>query len=319
MKHLVGKIHHPHLKKRAIVETVGFIFLVTFSVLQWEIIEQALVSIRQSDILYLLLALCLYWVVLPLTSVSYKILSKKKIPLWSTTLSQLAGSGPGRIIPGGFGHLSVSVMHLKKLRIPVDRAIAISLANNLIGLTVNFSFLIILFLTDPEVKNLISSTVTLDKLLIIFFGVVVVVSIGMWLLHYKSIKSNLLVIKSELYNIIGNQLAHPTKLLKLISLALLILCGNVAMLLLCSSALDIIINPFDALIALSIGVFVGGLLPTPGGVGGVEAGVASTLILHGYDATSATSVALLFRTITYWQPLIPGTFAYLYLREKRML
>ena len=108
-------------------------------------------------------------------------------------------------------------------------------------------------------------------------------------------------------------------MIKLFGIALLILTGGVVIILLCSKALEVNISMSDALIALSVGVFIGGVLPTPGGVGGVEAGIASTLMFLGYSPTEATSIAILFRAITYWQPLIPGTIAYFYLRKKKLL
>jgi hypothetical protein len=74
-----------------------------------------------------------------------------------------------------------------------------------------------------------------------------------------------------------------------------------------------------ATIALSAGVTIGGILPTPGGLGGVEAGIFSTLLALGYDAQSATTIAILYRSATYWQPLLPGTIAYFYLKSKKQL
>lgn len=113
--------------------------------------------------------------------------------------------------------------------------------------------------------------------------------------------------------------SKPTKLLLLIAVATAIVLGHALVLMFSGKALDITINLTDAIIALSVGVFVGGAVPTPGGLGAVEAGTISALILLGYEPAAATSVALLFRVATYWQPLVPGIASYLYLRKESLL
>lgn len=51
---------------------------------------------------------------------------------------------------------------------------------------------------------------------------------------------------------------------------------------------------------------VGSAVPTPGGVGGVEAALTAALTSAGVDAATAASVVLLFRLVTFWIPVIPG-------------
>ncbi|MFF7333274.1 lysylphosphatidylglycerol synthase domain-containing protein [Streptomyces sp. NPDC008150] len=48
------------------------------------------------------------------------------------------------------------------------------------------------------------------------------------------------------------------------------------------------------------------LVPTPGGVGSVEAALVVTLVATGSPTATATAVVLLFRLITVWLPLVPG-------------
>ncbi|MEZ3181639.1 flippase-like domain-containing protein [Streptomyces pimonensis] len=48
------------------------------------------------------------------------------------------------------------------------------------------------------------------------------------------------------------------------------------------------------------------LVPTPGGIGSVEAALVVALVAVGEAAAPATAVVLAFRTITVWLPLLPG-------------
>ena len=144
-------------------------------------------------------------------------------------------------------------------------------------------------------------------------------SLFQWMLHAKRTRNSTLKLTRKWHVQIKFIIKKPILVIELFSLAMLILVGGVGILLLCSLALGVNITVSDAIIGLSVGVFIGGVLPTPGGVGGVEAGIASTFVFLGFSPTESASVALLFRAITYWQPLIPGTIAYFYLRKRKLL
>ena len=51
---------------------------------------------------------------------------------------------------------------------------------------------------------------------------------------------------------------------------------------------------------------VGSAVPTPGGVGGVEAALTAALIGAGVDEATAAAITLFFRGFTYWLPTLPG-------------
>jgi uncharacterized protein (TIRG00374 family) len=57
---------------------------------------------------------------------------------------------------------------------------------------------------------------------------------------------------------------------------------------------------------------IGGTVPTPGGVGGVEAALTAALIGAGVLAATAAAIVLLFRIFTFWLPTIPGWAALQY-------
>jgi uncharacterized membrane protein YbhN (UPF0104 family) len=68
---------------------------------------------------------------------------------------------------------------------------------------------------------------------------------------------------------------------------------------------------------------LGGLLPIPGGVGGVDGGLIGTLIVYGAPAAEAAAAVLLYRLIVFWLPLLIGAVAFWSLqrelREQRAL
>jgi len=60
---------------------------------------------------------------------------------------------------------------------------------------------------------------------------------------------------------------------------------------------------------------LGGLIPVPGGVGGVDAGLVGTLVLYKVPITSAASAVLAYRAIALWVPAILGAAAFVALRR----
>lgn len=65
--------------------------------------------------------------------------------------------------------------------------------------------------------------------------------------------------------------------------------------------------------------FVGtlaGLLPLPGGIGGVEGGMIGVFIAFGVPAGEAVIGVLAYRAISFWLPTLPGIAGYLGLRRE---
>ena len=60
---------------------------------------------------------------------------------------------------------------------------------------------------------------------------------------------------------------------------------------------------------------LGGLLPLPGGLGGVDGGLIGTLIVFGAPAATTAAAVLAYRLILFWLPLVIGGLAFLSLRR----
>ncbi|MHB8233846.1 MAG: lysylphosphatidylglycerol synthase transmembrane domain-containing protein [Solirubrobacteraceae bacterium] len=60
---------------------------------------------------------------------------------------------------------------------------------------------------------------------------------------------------------------------------------------------------------------LGGLIPVPGGIGGVDAGLVGTLALYNVSLASAAGAVLAYRAIALWVPAVLGGIAFLLLRR----
>lgn len=60
---------------------------------------------------------------------------------------------------------------------------------------------------------------------------------------------------------------------------------------------------------------LGGLLPLPGGIGGIDGGLIGTLVVFGAPAAATAAAVLAYRVILFWLPLLVGTIGFLSLRR----
>jgi uncharacterized protein (TIRG00374 family) len=63
-------------------------------------------------------------------------------------------------------------------------------------------------------------------------------------------------------------------------------------------------------IVLTAGVAAASVTPTPGGIGGAEAGLVAGLTSIGIPADLGLSIALVYRFVTFWLPILPGFIAF---------
>jgi uncharacterized membrane protein YbhN (UPF0104 family) len=61
---------------------------------------------------------------------------------------------------------------------------------------------------------------------------------------------------------------------------------------------------------------LGGLLPLPGGLGGIDGGLIGTLIVFGAPATATVAAVVAYRVILFWLPLGVGGAAFVSLRRQ---
>jgi uncharacterized protein (TIRG00374 family) len=60
---------------------------------------------------------------------------------------------------------------------------------------------------------------------------------------------------------------------------------------------------------------LGGLIPVPGGIGGVDAGLVGTYVLYKVPLAAAASAVLAYRAIALWVPAVLGAVAFVFLRR----
>src|ERR1700752_1868116 len=60
---------------------------------------------------------------------------------------------------------------------------------------------------------------------------------------------------------------------------------------------------------------LGGLIPVPGGIGGVDLGLVGMLVLYQVPVAEATAAVLAYRALALWIPAVMGAGAFVLLRR----
>ncbi len=63
----------------------------------------------------------------------------------------------------------------------------------------------------------------------------------------------------------------------------------------------------------------GSFIPTPGGIGAVETALSIALAGAGMPTAQAITAVLLFRTVTFWLPVLAGWVSLHYLQRRDVL
>ena len=91
---------------------------------------------------------------------------------------------------------------------------------------------------------------------------------------------------------------------------------DVAMLGVCFAAFGLEVPPAGVLVMAYLIGQLGGLIPLPGGIGGVDGGLIGTLVLYGAGATAAATAVLAYRAVVLLLPLALGVPALRQVRRR---
>jgi len=271
-------------------------------------IDESLTVLKHADGLLVYLAILVIALSFPATALTYFILTRHRVELSKLTFVQLASVCANRLLPSGTGSLTVNSAYLRRRNFTLAEATAISSTNNLLGLFASSLLLVTALLVTPhEATSFHTSTV------LRIVGVVLVIMgiFGLILLRSNS-KSFLAPLKRFIRDFIGKLaelLKSPVLLLQALLSSLVVALCFATCLWLCLMAVGVNVSGGQALVAVSLGVAVGAVIPTPGGLGGVEAGISAALVAMGVRLDMAVAGVLLYRLVSFWLPILPSYIA----------
>ena len=241
-----------------------------------------------------------------------------RLPFVRTLLAQVAGSFVTLVTPAAVGGAALNVRYLQRKKIPAAVAAASVGVNQVVAFVLHILLLVIFAaIAGSSAKNPIDpprwAYFALAGLVVAVL-IVFAVPAGRRLLRAR-VSPTLGQVLPQLLEVAQ----RPSKLAQGIGGALLLTLSYILCLASCVAAFGRSVPIAGIAVVYLTGSAIGSLLPTPGGLGGVEAALTAGLTAAGLPGAVAVSAVLLFRLITFWLPVPVGYGALDYLERRQDL
>jgi uncharacterized membrane protein YbhN (UPF0104 family) len=241
-----------------------------------------------------------------------------KLDFSRTVLAQLAGSFVTLVTPAAVGGAALNIRYLQRRKIPAAVAAASVGVAQVVAFVLHIMLLVIFAaIAGTSARENIQPP---EWAWFVLAGLVVVA------ISVIAIPAARRVLQARVSPMLGQVLPrllevaqHPRKLALGIGGALLLSATYVGCLAACVAAFGRTVPIASIAVVYLTGSALGSILPTPGGLGGVEAALTAGLTAAGLPGAVAVSAVLLFRLLTFWLPVPIGWAALSYLERQQAL
>ncbi|HSX18311.1 MAG TPA: lysylphosphatidylglycerol synthase transmembrane domain-containing protein [Candidatus Saccharimonadales bacterium] len=232
----------------------------------------------------------------------YKFLSPKHLAFHKTLLVQLASGFTNRLLPAGAGVIALNTRYLIKQGNSGLVSGAVVATNNVFGFLGNALLLIFIVTLGTSISTDLLKFSVPYRALIVLASVIAAVLILISLTKSSFVKKA----KGATKLMIKATFQSPSRLFFALLSSIAVTSCYALSFTFIELAFNVHLNLAQTLIVLAVGVIAATVTPTPGGLGGAEAGLVAALISVGVPSQQALAVALTYRFITYWLPILPG-------------
>lgn len=252
-----------------------------------------------------------------LAAATYHFLARQPLLFRRTVLVAVANMFTNRLLPAGTGSIATFFMYLRRRRHSISQATSVIAVNNFLGFLSHACLLTLLFVVDP---NSFRGLRLPSFRPVVFIGILVgIVAIVLIVGSKKAWRRR----SSRIARSLGRDLTfyrrYPLRLSGAFATSLALTIANAATLWFCCHAVQVAIGPVAALTVFTIGMVAGTITPTPGGLGGAEAGLLAGLVAYRVGSGQALAAVLLYRLLSYWLTLLVGAVTYIYVDRRGYL
>jgi uncharacterized membrane protein YbhN (UPF0104 family) len=242
----------------------------------------------------------------------------ERLPFFRTLLAQVAGSFVTLVTPAAVGGAALNIRYLQRRKIPAP----VAAASVGVAQVVAFVLHILLILVFAAIAGT-SAKEPIQPPRWAWFVLAGLVVVALALFAIPAVRRVLRARLSPTFGQVLPQLLevaqHPRKLALGIGGALLLSLSYILCLAVCVAAFGRSVPIASIGVVYLTGSAIGSILPTPGGIGGVEAALTAGLTAAGLPGAVAVSAVLLFRLLTFWLPVPFGWGALHYLEREQAL
>jgi len=294
-------------RKRVILLIIGLLTLYVL-VPRLSSFQNSFATLRQADVAYIGLGLIFWLVTFLAAALVYKLIAPRRLPYPQILLIQLASGFTNRLAPLGAGALAINARYLIKRGHSTIQAGALVALNNILGFFGNAVLLLAAIIILPDsLNNSLNIHPKTTSLLIAIILIGLAVGLGFLTIISSSLVHKVRKATKLLLQII---FGRPHRLFLALLTSMAITASYTLVLYFIGLAFNAHLSIAQALFVLTVGVLAATITPTPGGIGGAEAGLVAALISIGITSHQALAVALTYRFLVYWLPILPGLAAF---------
>lgn len=238
---------------------------------------------------------------------TYCLLAVRKLHYGRTVVVQVASMFVNRLLPAGIGGIGTNYAYLRRNKHSGVQAASVVTVNNTLGFVGHTMLVIVLLLLVPA--RLTSLHLPRVDLRVVGGVAAVVAIIMIGILLARHIHERLFRAVRDFFRQIAVYRRHELRLSAALLTSLVLTFANVLGFWMSVLGVHGQIGLTPVLLVFSLGVAVGTLTPTPGGLGGVEAGLVAGLVAYHLSAAQALAAVLAYRLISYWLALAIGGVA----------
>lgn len=245
----------------------------------------------------------------------YKTLAVHHLPLFRTLVVQFSSSFTNRLLPASTGGLATFGRYLYKQGHTTTQAGALLAINNFLGLTGLIIWMVVVgVVTKTPLSDIFSFSLPSYFFIVIAALAVIVLAVLGFLPKVRAkIAKAIKAVRKD----IAIVAAQPVRLIVALFWSMVITALYASVMFIVIHALGQEATMMQALMVMTIGVVSAAVTPTPGGIGGAEAGLTAALASIGIGVEIGLGIALVYRFVTYWLPILPGfLFFQLALKKK---
>ena len=273
--------------------------------------------LSQADPPWMLVALGLSALTYVAAALSLSGFVPERLNFLRTMLAQLAGSFVTLVTPAAVGGAALNIRYLQRNKVPPAVAAASVGVVQVVAFVLHIVLLVVfLAITGARSHSLRPPT----------WAYFVIAGLVVAALVVAALPQGRRLLRARLSPALGQVLPRlleviqqPRKLAEGIGGALMLTACYILCLEACVRAFGGSLAITSVAVVYLTGSALGSLVPTPGGLGTVEAALAAGLTATGMAAATAVSVVLLFRLLTFWLPVPAGWAAFSYLRRRQAL
>jgi uncharacterized protein (TIRG00374 family) len=248
-----------------------------------------------------------------LSALTYRLLVGSKYRYTRGLFIEFAGMFTNRLLPAGIGGIGLNFSFLRKQKYSKTEAFAVITTNNLLGLLGHIILSVIILGIFHKKIPTINIHYSAREL---YVGIVCLVIVGVGMLYVIiNFHGHFLRVTHDLMSTISNFSKRPYQLALALLSSIGLTVSNVLALYFCSLALNLHLSLVIVFVVFTFGILLGTASPTPGGLGGTEAGLIAGLVALHVSAANALALALVFRVISFWIPFICGGIVFAVIKK----